>query len=121
MKYTKKEGGIKMVGKALGLEPDINLNCVWVLPLQTDLDLHICVQLHFCPPPFYLDCKLPVQGLDLTVCLYTAYCNHYTNKNNMGNCQMRDTSVKEQTKTCMEWTRKADKPTDWQGLPFSTF
>jgi len=28
MKSTKKESGIKMLCKALGLEPDINWNCV---------------------------------------------------------------------------------------------
>lgn len=30
MKYMKKKGGIKAVGKALGLEPDINWNCMSV-------------------------------------------------------------------------------------------
>lgn len=37
----------------------------------------------------------------------------------MGNCQMRDNPVEEQTKTHAEWARKADKPTDGQG--FSSF
>lgn len=39
----------------------------------------------------------------------------------MGNCQMRDTPAKEQIKTSVEWSKKADKPTDGQGLLFFHF